>query len=273
MDMQDRFRGNHAPQEVADRAELVAYYKRLRAASHKLSNRLAERLPKDILEEGGRKLGILRQRAFIIRTESEMSILMDYCLYDVRRKGRNAIEQYLIESPPDPESDEMEQLRAMQHATYSVFVVESVIPGVGVTVRDILSEEVFLVVDLGFASTAVRDAVFASRLLHHEDFSMTSGAAIPIGVVPEGALSVIANDVSRAIVRDPDGYFDPATLIRGCLEHGCASDIEYQDPTGQPLGRTRSIESSAPRRFSRNAPCPCGSGRKYKKCCMQRREG
>lgn len=270
MDRQDHFRDDRTRHEIADRAELVAHYKRLRAAGRKLSDRLVGRLSKDVLEEGGRKLGIFRQGTFVFQTESETPVLMDYCIYDVRRKGRNAIEQYLIESPPDPESDEMEHLRAMQHATYSVFHVESVIPGVGVTVRDLLSEETFLVVDLGFASTGVRGAVFASRLLHHEDFVMTGGAAIPIGVVPETALAAVARDLSRAVVVDADGCFDPAPLIRSCLEQGCASDIEYQDPTGRPLGRIGSIESNAPRKFNRNSPCPCGSGRKYKKCCMRR---
>ncbi len=270
MDRQHPFRGNHTPEDVADQAELVAHYKRLRAAGRKLSDKLVARLPKDVLEEGGRKLGIFREGTFVFDTEDEMAVLMDYCIYDVRRKGRNAIEQYLIESPPDPESIEMEHLRAMQHATYSIFFVESVIRGVGVTVRDILSEATLLIIDMGFASTAVPGALFASRLLRHEDFAMTGGAAIPIGAVPESEQAAVANELSRAVAVDAGGYFDPAPLICRCRQLGCTSDIQYQDPAGRPIGRTRSIESNAPRKFNRNAPCPCGSGRKYKKCCMKR---
>ena len=28
------------------------------------------------------------------------------------------------------------------------------------------------------------------------------------------------------------------------------------------------VRKSGPQRFGRNSPCPCGSGKKYKKCCL-----
>ena len=31
--------------------------------------------------------------------------------------------------------------------------------------------------------------------------------------------------------------------------------------------------ASRPKRVNRNAPCPCGSGKKYKHCCMHKNEG
>nr|MEE4269249.1 SEC-C metal-binding domain-containing protein [Candidatus Krumholzibacteria bacterium] len=30
--------------------------------------------------------------------------------------------------------------------------------------------------------------------------------------------------------------------------------------------------TAGPRKFGRNSPCPCGSGKKYKKCCLQKME-
>ena len=30
------------------------------------------------------------------------------------------------------------------------------------------------------------------------------------------------------------------------------------------------VETSSSEKFSRNAPCPCGSGRKFKRCCMEK---
>ncbi|MBU3912866.1 MAG: SEC-C domain-containing protein [Nanoarchaeota archaeon] len=27
-----------------------------------------------------------------------------------------------------------------------------------------------------------------------------------------------------------------------------------------------------PRKIGRNEPCPCGSGKKYKKCCLEKEE-
>tara|TARA_Y100000361_G_scaffold154352_1_gene179885 strand:+ start:5544 stop:5768 length:225 start_codon:yes stop_codon:yes gene_type:complete len=30
------------------------------------------------------------------------------------------------------------------------------------------------------------------------------------------------------------------------------------------------LPQSRPKKISRNAPCPCGSGKKYKKCCINK---
>ncbi|MCI5655557.1 MAG: SEC-C domain-containing protein [Ruminococcus sp.] len=32
-------------------------------------------------------------------------------------------------------------------------------------------------------------------------------------------------------------------------------------------GRSKTVVKSAKQRIGRNDPCPCGSGKKYKKCC------
>ena len=53
-----------------------------------------------------------------------------------------------------------------------------------------------------------------------------------------------------------------------CLSMGRpASDYDKLDvaPVSRPRARTRPVA-----RVGRNDPCPCGSGRKYKKCCLPR---
>ena len=50
---------------------------------------------------------------------------------------------------------------------------------------------------------------------------------------------------------------------------------EEQDATTEPflklIGSTKGNENSPEhRRVGRNEPCPCGSGRKYKKCCASK---
>lgn len=254
---------------VANRDEIISRYQHLRMVGRNLNSKLVKRLSKDVLHEGGKRLGILRGDTLVFGSEDETSVLMDYCLYDVRRNGRNTIEQYLIDSPADPESDEMTCLRAMQHAIYSLFVVESVERGLGVMVRDLLSNEVLLVVDMGFGSTAQPGLLFASRLLFHDGFSMTGGAALPVGMLPVDRRDALVKKLLAATAPEGDGYFDPASLIRACLSAGCSSRVQYQEPSGHGVGPQRSLNSiSAP--VGRNAPCPCGSGKKFKQCCMKR---
>lgn len=56
---------------------------------------MLERLPSDALEEGARDLNMFRKGTFVFEDESQMSVLMDYCLYNVYRRGRNGIQTYL----------------------------------------------------------------------------------------------------------------------------------------------------------------------------------
>ncbi len=267
MSLSDFFR-REEPGTTPDRAGIVTRYKHLRAVGRTLNQKLVQRLSKDVLHEGGKKLGILQRGTLVFNSEDETSVLMDYCIYDVYRNGRNAVEQYLLDSAPAPESDEMVCLRAMQRAVYSLFIVESVIRGVGVAVRGVLSDTAIVVVDMGFGSTAQPGVVFASRLLFHEGFAMTGGAVLPLSVLPEDQQQSLKMKLAEAAAPDDSGYFDPAALIRACLSRGCSSHIRYQEPSGRLVAQQGASEGT--RSVGRNDPCPCGSGKKFKKCCLKR---
>jgi len=45
-----------------------------------------------------------------------------------------------------------------------------------------------------------------------------------------------------------------------------------QNPGGRAAAAARELASGRPS-FGRNSPCPCGSGEKYKKCCLKRSRG
>ncbi|MFZ5832301.1 MAG: YecA family protein [Planctomycetota bacterium] len=165
-------------------------------------------------------------------------------------------------------------LRAMQRNVYSLFVVESVLRGFGVRARDMIAGESLEIVDLGFGSTAEAGVVFASRILFHEAFRITSGAALPVAVIDSRAARAEIEELLAIAVRDDRQAFDPAPLIRACLRAGGSSQIEYQTPDGRLVGRRHAggRQHTAGRQHAtgRNAPCPCGSGRKFKACCMKR---
>src|SRR5689334_14334116 len=110
---------------MAEHTNLLPRYKHLRQVARHLGTRLVQSLPKSVLEEGGKRLGILKKGVLVLDSEDEIAVLMDYCIYDLRRQGRNAIESYLAESPLAPDSDEMVLLKAMREARYSLLVVEA----------------------------------------------------------------------------------------------------------------------------------------------------
>ncbi len=125
--------------------DLVARYRRLRGVCKDLNNAMVHRFAKDALHEGGRKLGMMQGNTLVFGNEDDMSVLMDYCLYHVRRNGRNAVEQYCCDHPPVAGTDEAACLRAMQNAIYSLFRVDAIEPGVGLAVTDVATDEQYLV--------------------------------------------------------------------------------------------------------------------------------
>jgi hypothetical protein len=258
-------------------AALLPRYKHLRQVGTQLNTRLVKSLPKSVLDEGGRKLGLLKKNVLTLDTEDELAVLMDYCIHDIRRQGSNAVERFLAESPPPVGSDEMVILEAMRQARYSLFVVEAREPGVGVHVRDLLRDEPLFLVDVGFSSTGAPGFALAARITAPEGITQTTGAALPIGMLPPAGRA----EVVQALVgkfKDADfRNLSPAQaselsamIIRTCLQHGAAEHIAYTEP-GQPMGHGRAPPALPARHVGRNERCPCGSGKKFKHCCGGRK--
>jgi hypothetical protein len=255
-------------------AERLTRYQHFRQVGLELNTRLTKTLSRSELDEGGRKLGILKRDVLVLDTEDEIAVLMDFCLHDVRRHGVTAVERYLATAPPDATADEMVLLQALRQARFSLFAVESSEPGVGVQVRDLLRDESLFLVDVGLSRTAAVGLVLAARVMAPEGIGMTTGAALPAGVLSPSQRSAFVESLTAAFggtdLRDPSPEAASelaATIIRACLRRGAAERIAYVEPgqEGRPGGGSRALA-----RAGRNDPCPCGSGRKYKRCCGQR---
>jgi hypothetical protein len=256
-----------------DDAELMARYQQVRIISKRINDALIRTLARDVLEEGGRKLGILRNGTLVFRSEDETSVLMDYCLYNIRRDGMNTVQRHLAESPLAEGSDELLLLQAKARARYSLFLVEKVIPNVGVELLDVFRDDRVFVVDLGFSKTASRGVGLATRLISLGDFWMTGGASLQ---VTAESLVLLKRRLQALLGSgDPDWHNLPteledefvAVVAGACLESHVGPALRLEEPA-PPAGRFAVTQPS--RRavhIGRNDPCPCGSGRKYKKCC------
>jgi hypothetical protein len=268
---------------TASTPEIVAEYLRLRKVAERLNHRLVETLPKDVLDEGGKKLGILKGNTLVLDSEDQIAVLMDFCIYNVRRGGQNAVERYVANSPPTPGSDEALILEAMQRAWYSLFQVQSAVPGSGVAALDVLREREVFITDVSMSRSGVRGLVLASRLIPFDAFTMTGGAGLP--VPSADALDVLqarAEQVVRKLgiknlawlTSEQDTELT-AAIVRACLETGGGSHIAYGQPgapapaRATPPAPTRRMQSGR-RGIGRNDRCPCGSGRKFKNCCGAR---
>ena len=85
-------------------SDLLDRYKHIRDVRFRLNNLLVGTIPKKTLEDCGRKLGIFRKGTLVFGSESEMSVLMDYCLYYPDHHGGSLVARYLEKSPPPADS-------------------------------------------------------------------------------------------------------------------------------------------------------------------------
>ncbi|MBN2312628.1 MAG: SEC-C domain-containing protein [Sedimentisphaerales bacterium] len=176
----------------------------------------------------------------------------------------------MVDSQLDPDSDEYTVVRAMSESFYTLVQVRDVFPGVGVRVNDLFADREYLLIDMGLSQTAAKGLVLATRLIPFDDFVMTSGAALPIDS-KEMFLKII-NKLLPQYGSTDDEYISldmkqradlTAAIIRLCLENDMSSQIEYKDDFDEPVVSPTQREN----RIGRNEPCPCGSGKKYKRCC------
>jgi hypothetical protein len=93
-----------------------------------------------------------------------------------------------------------------------------------------------------------------------------------MGFMPETDQDEFAQLIASgmALTSDTPRGFDPGALISACLRRGASSRVHYQN-----MGENVPRRQLAPPRHSsdkpgRNSPCPCGSGKKYKQCCLKK---
>jgi len=109
--------------------------------------------------------------------------------------------------------------------------------------------------------------------LHPAEVYDRIGAAYSEGLVGPGFIS--PKDVDRALRQDPSTLLEqlPKTsrrYITNAIEEmegwGC---FDWPKPRNVEAPRTQNFVAPTPRsaKVSPNEPCPCGSGKKYKKCC------
>ena len=251
---------------VSSIGEQLAFYRRLRAVQRGLHNELMKLLPKNALKECGMVLGIYKNDTLVFSSESETDVWMDYCIYDYRWDGRNVIERYINQTPIEDGSDEQILLNAMLEARYSLFVVDDVVRGRGVRTRDLLRGDSGFIVDVALSETAVKGFILACRIISPSGggFSMTTGAGLPadrpiMGRIIQEIPERFGKSGGEIAQMPPEKAAEfSASIIRIFLEGNASSRITYGE---------NAVAETAKTRIGRNNPCPCGSGKKYKKCC------
>ncbi len=252
---------------MEDYDDILTCYKRMRSATSGMSNTLVD-LCGPYVEQAAKALGVWVNGTIVMDID-QMPVLMDHAIYRYPRGGHNAVERLAAKHPPAPGSDAQAALCAMRKAFFSLFQVRDVIKGLGVRVTDIIRDEDYFLADVNLSQTAVEGLVLASRMLPFEDFITTAGAALPVDadVLEWVVTNVEENYKAHEDMRNlPPKVWDEleTKIIRACLNSDGAQRIAYRDAPGTA---SQPALSKEPSHVGRNDPCPCGSGKKFKKCC------
>jgi hypothetical protein len=244
-------------------------YPRLCAAGMRLNRALTGTIPREAMDAIGAALGLVREGTFVFENENVMAAMMDCCLYDWAPGGRNLVRTYAEEHPAREDPDEREVLEAALNARYTLLRPTRRVPGAGIFAHDATSGEELFLMDIGLSTSPLLEGIaLATRIMPHDGYWTTTGAGLPVdGRTADRITAVLgirsempAADLREAL-REPRNIL---RVVRTCLDAGMAEHTMTVEPGELPAAAA----ARAPRE-GRNAPCPCGSGRQYGKCCAR----
>ena len=253
-----------------DRERILADYQAIRAERYRLQTELAKR-EIDHMFEVATALGVTEGKSILVDSENDVAYLMDHLIYDRLEGGRNLVHRLYEQERPPEGSTLRKVIEGMLGAHYGVLRIEERVPGLGIHVFDLVRHERLFVVDIGLSHTASTGEVMASRLLPHDGFHNLTGAAMPrlgafLGIIEREVYSSFGRSLDQLGVLGPVEDAKLATLVvREAWKLGANQHFATTIPSSRSLGSPAS--SGQALRVGRNDPCPCGSGKKFKKCC------
>jgi hypothetical protein len=243
--------------------ETVARYRQLRTKSTRIFNEILKQVVKDGIMDSAKTLGLVKDDDLLLGSECEMAVMMDHALFADQRKRIRNIDEYLS-GIPEPDEDTFVVTEALRDTRYCLLQVEAIIPNCGAQVFDKLRGDRFRLVDISLSETAVPNLILATHVFAPDGIHITTGAVMPITDLDA------AGEIDRLLKRTTRDEFDSKNtkgelttrIVRTLLEHGAGNRIGYTT-----LGEAVGMPASSSHKVGPNAPCPCGSGKKYKRCC------
>jgi hypothetical protein len=199
-----------------------------------LNHRMVKTIPRQAFDEVGEAIGILRNGVLEFESADMSSVLMDCCLYDWFRSGKNVVQRYSETHPTQPGTDEQYLLSAYLQAKYRVLVVQSAVTGAGLHCQDVLNNEELFLMDLGLSQSAKGgNAALATRTIPLGEYWMTTGAGLPMKS-KKAALDALGRIASRKQESCEGSGNVVLWIVRACLAAGAAGYVTYASAETKP---------------------------------------
>jgi len=256
----------------------MARYDSLRESMLSFHSMIVKTLDRDAVRKAASTLGVLRADTIVFDSEHAIAVVFDHAIYGMYADGRNAVQRFAAERPRQGLTSEQRILQdAATRASYRLLAVRGHRPTQGIDVHDTVRNERLFLTDRGLSLSAPMGGLFATRTMQFEGLTTTTGAALPVPPEASPEVDQLVERYREELLGESKPAGSPerearfaADVIRACLDHGaaqmCMSPEEWLQSDAEPVRTSLRIGSAA---VLDNHPCPCGSGRKYKKCCKR----
>jgi hypothetical protein len=222
----------------------IQRYLDLRSAGRRLNSALIDRFPRGAEVCCGRMLGLLEDEQLAVETDTEITVLLDFCMYHHRENGRRVMDRYREEPSGSTDADEALLLQAMEHAYYSLLRIEEVVEGLGARCADLLRGENLLLVDRNLSYSAGEGMLFGCHVMKPDGIAMSTGGTLPVTVEAlEGVQDWIHafhrqyGDVDYSALPYEQETELAAGIIRAALRGGGGESISFKyAPKPEPEG-------------------------------------
>lgn len=241
------------PEETRNR------YVQLRAVLTRIANAMLDEVVKENIMTSAATLGLVQGNTIVLADEQEQAVVLDHALYADPRKRGKYLDAYQA-AHPSLDDDTTLVIEAMYDADYRVMRCEARHPDLGMQVYDLLHDTTFILVDQSLTRTATPGILLAAHVVAPDGIYMTTGAPLPITDQATGTRLLDAlKTIPQGVEFEAQNRTGTLTtrIIRTLLAGGASDHVAY----GGTAPRT------VPNEVGPNAPCPCGSGKKYKRCC------
>lgn len=301
----ERLRLRSQPVVPTPSDEDVEWYLERREAMSNLYGDLLGTIPRRATREIASARGDGVCEILFLGSEEMVTPHIDCCLHEWIVGGKSVVQRYAEESPPPEGTEERDTLDALLRARFAVLKIGEQVPGAGAHAVDMLTDQELFLMDvaLSFSRRAKRSAL-VGRIMPVGEFWMSAGGALPM---PAREARKRIEKLAKSDPAVTSESFDPEALdgrsrlferhenvlafVRMLLEDDPDTAVLYvavneifsrvvgadssrgfeAEGRGWTEGLTGVLAPFEGRRPTRNGPCPCGSGQKYKRCCGRER--
>ena len=162
-----------------------------------------------------------------------------------------------------------ELVKFIQDETLEPFVRGSASTALGIIAKKAPSRGGEIKASLLGVFNSTGDPIFAGCLV--DDMSSFGDSSLKDTILKayeDGRVDLLSRDDIEDFFENPGHYKESMEMLdKGPMSHFSRENIELLEALDKR--DSEGDKSGGKKKIGRNAPCPCGSGKKYKKCCLK----